>query len=179
MDKQPIIKTQSDIDACLEKIRESAEQAQARVRQLATAGHPSSFLYQMKFEEIGCDPMDPARRLNLTEQLNQTFTYVASFKAASNLLRGHPPFKALTLNLGTTSGWDIESHENGGLVAEVFAAVNPRNNRKLDKDIKKVAAAKVRHRYVFFMCPGIDPGPYRKIAVPGGISVVSLGCEVP
>jgi len=159
------------------KIEASAELARARVQQLAATAHPSDFLYQLKFEETGCDPLNPARKLNLIEQLNQTFTYMASFKAAEYLLQSHPPFTVLILNLGTTSGWDIESAENGGLVAEVFAAVNPRNNRKIEKDMEKVAKDKAQHRYVFFMCPGIGAGPYHGISIPPGVNVLSVGCE--
>jgi hypothetical protein len=41
-----------------------------------------------------------------------------------------------------------------GLVgAETFAAVDPRNNRKLAKDLEKLAHRTERHRYVFFMSP--------------------------
>jgi hypothetical protein len=179
MNKQLTIRHKSDVEDYLARIQASIELAKVRVQQLATTMHSSDFLYQLKFEETGCDPLDPARKLNLIEQLNQTFTYMASFKAADYLLQCHPPFTILMLNLGTNSGWDIESAENGGLVAEVFAAVNPRNNRKLDKDIETVAGGKVRHRYVFFMCPGIPAGPYRGISVPPGINVVSVGCEMP
>jgi hypothetical protein len=179
MTKQLTIRRQADIEACLAKIQTSAELAKARVQQLAAAmKNPSDFLYQLKFEEMGCDPLNLSRKLNLIEQLNQTFTYIASFKAAEYLLQSHPPFSVLRLNLGTTSGWDIQSTENGGLVAEVFAAVNPRNNRKLEKDIEKVAKEKAKHRYVFFMCPGIGAGPYHEIPVPPGIDVVSVGCEM-
>lgn len=178
MNKQVTVRQQSDIETCLARIRVSAELAHARVQELATTKRPSDFLYQLKFQETGCDPLDPGRKLNLIEQLNQTFTYMASFKAAEYLLRSYPPFSDLTLNLGTTSGWDIESVENGGLVAEVFAAVNPRNNRKLEKDIEKVAKENAQHRYVFFMCPGIEAGPYSGISAPKGITVVSVGCEM-
>jgi hypothetical protein len=115
----------------------------------------------------------------LIEQLNQTFTYAASLKAAEYLFRNHPAITCLTLNLGTTSGWDIEGPESGGLVAEVFAAVNPQNNKKLEKDIEKVAAANATHRYVFFMCPGVEAGRYRKNLGPHGVQVVSLGCDLP
>jgi len=132
----------------------------------------------MKFEEIGCDPLDTSRKLNLIEQVNQTFTYMASLKAAEYLLNHHPELKSLTLNLGTRSGWDIEADETGGLVAEVFAAVHPGNNRKLDKDIQKVAAAEAEYRYVFFMCPGFDPGLYHGKPTAPGVEVVSLGCEL-
>jgi hypothetical protein len=130
----------------------------------------------MKFEKIGFDPLNPARRLNLIEQLNQIFTYAASFRAASYLYQELRELTSLTLNLGTDAGWDIESSENGGLVAEVFAAVDPRNNRKLEKDIKKVASAKVAFRFVFFMCPGFPAGPQE---IEAGVKVVSLGCDLP
>jgi hypothetical protein len=132
----------------------------------------------MKFEKLGFDPLDTTRPLNLIEQLNQTFTYAASFKAAEYLLHSKQRFASLALNLGTDSGWDIESSENGGLAAEVFAAVDPRNNRKLEKDIAKVAAAQAAIRYVFFMCPGVTAGPYMTSAGPG-VEVVSLGCSLP
>jgi len=77
------------------------------------------------------------------------------------------------------SGWDIETTETGNLVAEVFASVHPGNNRKLEKDIQKVAAAKAKYRYVFFMCPGFEPGPYREKPLPPGVEVVSVGCDLP
>lgn len=178
MKKQLIIRHKSEIEAYIAKINDSAKLAKARLQQLATDKHSSEFLYQLKFKEVGCDPLDVGRKLNLIEQLNQTFTYVASFKAAEYVLQSRPQFTALVLHLGTSSGWDIESEENGGLVAEVFAAVDPMNNRKLYKDIEKVAKAKVLHRYVFFMCPGIVVGPYTEVSKPPGVNVVSLGCEM-
>jgi len=178
MAKQVIIRGQLDINGFWGKLRVSAEQAQNRVHQLAGDVSPLEFLYEMKFHEIGCDPIDSTRQLNLIEQINQTFTYVASLKAANYLLQHHKEFTALTLNLGTTSGWDIESADNGGLVAEVFAAVTPNNNNKLNKDIKKVASAKEKHRYVFFMCPGIKAGLYKGVSVPAEINIISLGCDL-
>jgi hypothetical protein len=43
---------------------------------------------------------------------------------------------------------------SAGLVsAETFAAVDPGNNRKLTKDLEKLACRPERHRYVFFMSP--------------------------
>lgn len=178
MTKKVIIKNQTDIDAYLDKLRISADQAQINVRKIAAGANPLDFLYELKFEPVGFDPMNSSRKLNLIEQLNQTFTYVASLKAARHLLQLHPAFTSLTLNLGTTSGWDIESTQNGGLVAEVFAAVNPQNNDKVNKDIRKVAAAEVRHKYVFFMCPGIPVGDYREAPFRDDINVISLGCEI-
>lgn len=156
-------------------IRASAAETQRQVRQLSQTS-PLELLYKMKFEKTGFDPLNPARRLNLIEQLNQIFTYVASFRAADYLYREIDKLTSLTLNLGTDSGWDIEGVENGGLVAEVFAAVDPRNNRKLEKDIRKVASAKAAFRFVFFMCPGFPSEPQQSEA---GVKVISLGCEWP
>ena len=84
----------------------------------------------------------------------------------------------MTLNHGTRSGGDIETAEIGGLVAEVFAAVHPKNNRKLDKDIERVGAANAEYRYMFFMCPGYSPGPYTGNEKILGVEVISLGCEL-
>lgn len=83
----------------------------------------------------------------------------------------------LTLNLVNSAGSNIETPEGGGIAAEVFAAVTPRNNRKLSNDIEKVSSATAEHRYELFMSPEYEVGLYQgtpKIA--GGI-VWSLGCS--
>jgi len=178
MNKKITIRELSDIDGYVDELRSSAEQSQIRVCELSGSAVPLEFLYKIKFEEIGCDPLDSARDLNFIEQVNQSFTYAASLKAAEYLLRQDPGLAPLTLNLGTRAGWDIEGHKNGGLVAEVFAAVNPQNNTKLKKDIEKVAKAGATHRYVFFMCPGIEAGPYEASSVAAGIQVISLGSSL-
>ncbi|MBW1703305.1 MAG: hypothetical protein JRJ50_14560 [Deltaproteobacteria bacterium] len=179
MTKRVTIRGQKDIYRYQQEILTSAEETQIKVCELAGSEESMELFYRMKFEEIGCDPLDSSRRLNLIEQINQTFTYAASLKAAEYLLKHHIGLRSLTLNLGTRSGWDIETSEDGGLVAEVFASVHPRNNRKLEKNIQKVAAAEAKHRYVFFMCPGLEPGPYREKPWPLGVEVVSLGCDLP
>ena len=52
--------------------------------------------------------------------------------------------------------------ETDGLVgAETFAAVDPKNNSKLEQDLRKLSARTERHRYVFFMSP-IYPGIKRR-----------------
>ena len=48
-----------------------------------------------------------------------------------------------------------------GLVgAETFAAVTPRNNNKLSKDLSKLSSRPETNRYVFFMSPRF-PGNMR------------------
>lgn len=115
-------------------------------------GAAMELLALLKFEPVGCDPLDSNRPLNLIEQLNQTFTYKASFDAAAHLIQVHPQQAPLVLNLGTSPGNDIES-KDGRLVAEVFASVDPGNNRKLEKDIERLVPLEAPLKYVFYLSP--------------------------
>ncbi len=110
-------------------------------------------LRAVKFEEIGFDPLEPNRQLNLIEQVNQTFTALVSVRAVEYLLNSHAEAAPFTLNLGTVQGTDIESHDCS-VAAEVFSATHPNSNGKLRKDIDRVRRLRARHRYVFFHCPG-------------------------
>ena len=129
----------------------------------------------MKFGQLGHDPLDPSRRLNLIEQLNQTFTYLAALRGAEFLFRRHQQITALNVNLGNASGWDLETLEDEGVVAEVFAAVTPSNNQKLREDIKKVRKASRQHRYVLFISPDYPEGPVANQLAGGDVFVWSLG----
>jgi predicted RNA-binding Zn-ribbon protein involved in translation (DUF1610 family) len=177
MNKKITLRKSTDIDAYLEDLRDSAEEAQMKLAEISDYAAPLEFLYRIKFETIGCDPFSSQRPLNLIEQVNQTFTYLASFKAAKLLFTWHPGLIDLKLNLGTSSGTDIESDYDGGISAEVFAATSPASNDKLKKDIEKVSKSHARHKYVFFMCPNCDEGQYLKCKAPTGIRVWSLGNE--
>ena len=88
---------------------------------------------KMKFGVIGFDPLDSKCELNIVEQINQSFTYLASFYALEILFIDYSKLAPFRLNLGTALGSDIES-ECGGLTAEVA----PTSNQKLKKDISKV-----------------------------------------
>jgi hypothetical protein len=136
-------------------VRAAAERAATEIR--ATTGCGLDFLRRLKFADCGRHPVED-RCLNLIEQVNQTFTYLATCRAAEKLFELHPDVPGLRLNVGTAAGTDIEDVDRTTLAAEVFAAVDPRNNRKLAKDIAKVAAVAVPHRYVFFASPCHPPG---------------------
>jgi hypothetical protein len=166
--------TKSEIEDYKQCLRRSADQTQTKISGLARSTDSLEFMSQLKFQAIGCDPLNTSRQLNLIEQLNQTFTYLASFDGAAFLFSKHPKLRQLTLNLGTSPGSDIESSEEGGIAAEVFASVDPRNNRKLANDIGKVSRAKAKHRYVLFMSPDHKAG-YFHTAGADGIIVWSLG----
>jgi len=130
MSKRIVLKNKEDAERHIESLRRSAEESQFKIDEISSYSNPLEFLRQIKFEKIGFDPLDAERPLNLIEQVNQTFTYFASFKAAGYLFDRHKGIDSLTLNLGTRSGLDIESSFDGGIAAEVFAAVHPNNNNR-------------------------------------------------
>ena len=158
--KQILLKNEEQVEEYIELIRHSANEAQIRVMEASERDNDIGFLERIKFDQIGFDPLDASRDLNLIEQVNQTFTYLASLRAAKVLFANHEGIESLKLNLGTSAGSDLESSD-GEIVAEVFAATRPSSNDKLSKDIKRVKAVSARYKYVFFMCPGIPKGLHR------------------
>ncbi|MEP6935739.1 MAG: hypothetical protein ABI988_17665 [Nitrospirota bacterium] len=176
--KRRLISSELDAVELEQAVVRSASKALRQIADLHNASDVLRTLWSMKFRPIGCDPLDSEIPLNIIEQINQTFTYIASARAARTLLKMHPEFAPLTLNLGNIAGTDIESAHGNGLACEVFAAVNSSNNRKLAKDIAKVAKADAGNKYVFFMCPGVSEGRQPTMERIHGIQVWSVGGEV-
>jgi hypothetical protein len=153
------VRSTADVDHHLSAIRQAAEQTQAWLR--AHDGNPMHLLRTMKFEAIGCHPMS-GHKLNVIEQINQTFTFAVALAAARELMILHPEANGFRLAPGAHMSLplDIMSEEEGLVGAETFAAVTPRNNGKLEKDLVKLAERPERHRYVFFASPAF-PGTKR------------------
>jgi hypothetical protein len=172
--KKRILYSADEASQIIESVTQSATKAMEQVAMLPKEQALRS-LWSMKIEQVGCDPLDDDAPLNLIEQLNQSFTYVASAKAVKVLLSLHPELAPFTLNLGTTAGSDIESPKGRGLAAEVFAAVNTKNNCKLSKDIEKVGIVNAQFKYVFFMCPGYEPGRQAQLETRHDVEVWSVG----
>lgn len=160
--KEITLTDESQIEMYIESLVDAANEAQMRLMDIAGNHDGLMLLEKMKFEQVGCDPLEPERSLNLIEQVNQTFTYLASFKAAELLFAWHNELRYLNLNLGTKGGSDIESSDCDGIAAEIFAATSPASNSKLSKDVKKVRETDAHHQYVFFLCPGVSPGRYKQ-----------------
>lgn len=170
-----LVREISELDKLEDKITAAATRTVERLLKTLKASEPIRAFAQMKFEPSGFHPTED-RSLNLIEQLNQTFTYFASARAARWLFDHHPEAAPFRLNLGTVGGTDIESVD-GSVAAETFATVNPQNNRKLASDIEKVARTNARHKYVFYICPkhaSADPISSKL----GAVQVVSLGWNV-
>lgn len=167
MTRKQSIQSPADLDRLEELVLASASVAVLSLAEVASRP-PIDALAAAKFAQIGRDPLDPSRPLNLIEQINQTFTYLASVAGARWLLHQHPECAPLTLNLGTQGGFDIQSC-CGQFVAETFAATDPRSNKKLKKDLSRLEASNAPHRFLFYLSPVKHRGPEHD-----GISVVPL-----
>ena len=148
-----------------EKVRQAARTTREKLKKLSD--DPLDALHTLRFESYGRHPWKDGE-LNLIEQLNQTFTVMASLAAARRLMKKKwfPQSGGLRLNLGTTPGRDIEGICQDVVEAEVFAAVNPKNNGKLKKDIKRMKESRAQNLYVFFYAPSCTPGHKSGLEVP-------------
>ena len=146
------VATSADIDSHVEAIRAAAETARTGI--LSGFADGLAFFKALKFDPIGRHPIEP-RDLNVIEQVNQTFTYLVALEAARFLLERHPEAEGFLLAPGAHMSMplDIMSIVPGIVGAETFAAVDPRNNRKLAKDLAKLSQHSEEHRYVFFASP--------------------------
>ena len=165
------------IQSLQKDVRDAARLARQNLK--ALHADPMEALYKLKFEPFGYDPLK-GHQLNLIEQLNQSFTVMASLAAAQHLIKWfpHPQSQSggLRLNLGTASGRDIESIRPNVVAAEVFTAVTPSNNGKLKKDIQRLDGSHAVNRYVFFYAPTHNPGRQHDLEPPGsGVQVWALG----
>lgn len=140
-----------------QKLYESMDKTLGQINSDIILNSSQMLFSKMKFGGVGFDPLDSERALNITEQINQSFTYLASFYTLEVLFTEYPELAPFILNLGTDPGSDIES-ECGKLAAEVFAAVAPTSNQKLKKDINKVLETNAKLKFVFFICPNFELG---------------------
>ena len=78
-----------------------------------------------------------------------------AFAAVLKLIELHPDANGFYVAPGAhmTIPLDIISRREGFVGAETFAAVDPRNNRKLTRDLEKMAHRPEQYRYVFFCSP--------------------------
>ena len=103
-----IIESEADLVSLENSVTASAGGAVDALRGLLVSGNPLDAFAKIKFEECGFHPSE-GRSLNLIEQINQTFTYLASVHATRWLLQEHPEAAPYRLNLGTEGGTDVES----------------------------------------------------------------------
>lgn len=164
------IRSREDLRQYLDAIDHATATA---MEEFATAPNPREALRRMKFEQIGRHPIEKDRRLNLIEQVNQTFTYLVALKAAEWLLDRHPEAGGFRLAPGAVMAlpFDIMSVKPGVVDAETFAATHPDSNRKLIKDLAKLGGSTARHRYAFFYAPAFPAGRVERLERATGVEV--------
>ena len=155
-----VVHNADDIEALQVQICKAAKRTRENLDRLTQ--DPMEALYKLKLRPSGYKLLEknPDDSDNLIEQLNQTFTMMATLAAARRLLDSFPEtkYKGLQLNLGRAHGRDIKSKGWNLVEAEVFVAVKPRNNRKLKDDVHRVGESNATYRYVFFHCPDEKSG---------------------
>lgn len=168
-----IVRSAEEADERIATLEESASRVAKWVSTFH--GHPLDLIRQMKFDLVGLHPITHSP-LNVIEQVNQTWTYVAALLAARKLFDLHPDAGAFHLAPGAHASQplDIMSEVEGLVGGETFAAVKPQNNRKLANDLDKLMLRHEKYRYVFFMSPAF-PGTKRLERFErGGVEVWSV-----
>jgi hypothetical protein len=99
--KQRTILSMGELAALEESVFAAAAAAAEGLFKQLRGGKDLSFLARIKFDACGFDPLDVTRSLNLVEQLNQTFTYLATIEGTRWLFERHPSRAPYQLNLGT------------------------------------------------------------------------------
>ncbi|QRK12289.1 hypothetical protein JQX13_21045 [Archangium violaceum] len=167
MAKAKTVRSAADVQALRATLRATAAHARNQLRALVEA---DDILSRLKFERLGCDPLDLNDSQNLAEQIDQQATYEAGVDALEMLMHRHPD-RTWSFAPGAQSiGHDIQS-DDGSVVAEVFAAVKPNNKNKLRNDVEKIRGTPALFRYVFFRSPGHSLSERQD----GEVTVVSLG----
>jgi hypothetical protein len=167
------VRSVAEVDPLIAHVRRAGDATLRRIRDLVLSENESlAVLRQFKFATLGRHPLDD-RDLNLIEQVNQTWTCLVTLRALPFLFDRHPDADGFRLYLGTEGGTDIVSLSPDVVAAEAFAAVHPGNNRKLQKDMAKLAleCPNARARYVFFNAPGFPHKHYEKLETVPGIEV--------
>jgi hypothetical protein len=160
--KRITIRNSSEVEKHIKTIELSIEKAISNISKMVE--NPIELFYRMKFGQIGTDPLSE-RPLNIIEQLNQTYTYLVSFKAARYIFEELNFQGEINLNIGTASGFDIETLD-GSIIGEVFAATSVSSNQKLKKDIARLKGVDTTARkYVFFYTPIDEQTKVDKIQV--------------
>lgn len=170
-----IVSSTADIAGLEERVRRSADRFLKALA--AHDGGGIALLHKLKFEQAGWQPLTEAP-LNFIEQLNMTFTCLATLRAARLLLERHPDSRGLRLNMGPRRGVDIQSIAPDYLAAEVFSSVAANNNNKLRKDAARMSTCPALHRYVFYYVPGQAEGPRPELAMAPGVSIWSIDVQI-
>lgn len=146
-----LVRNAAEADEMAGQVRASATRLQTWITSFD--GYCIGLLRALKFDQVGIHPIED-RALNAI-QVNQIWTYLVALAAVRQLLVLHPQAGGFLIAPGAHAAQplDVMSVVEGLVGAETFAAVDPRNNQKLAKDLAKLTDRPEAHRYVFFASP--------------------------
>ena len=135
MGKEILFANQIELEEYRKTIHSNLMKSLQKLTVVFESNDPVEAFDACKYDKIVFDPLT-GKGENLIEMLNQHQTYLVTLKAVEFLLNKYPE-KSFVARFGNIAGYDVESTD-GEVVAECFAAVNFRNNQKLDKDLEKL-----------------------------------------
>ena len=165
-----LVRDAAEADGLAGQVRAPATKLQAWIASFG--GDGIGLLQALKFDQVGSHPLD-GHALNAIEQVNQIWTYLAALSAVKVLFEQHRDIGGFSSAPGAHAAQplDVMNKVTGLVGAETFAAVDPRNNRKLVKDLIKRAGCAEQHRCAFFASP-LFPGMTRQPQLErGGVRV--------
>lgn len=90
-----------ELEQLKQKLYLSMDKTLSQISSEITSNCSQALFSKMKFGGVGFDPLNSNRALNIIEQINQSFTYLASFYALEVLFTEYPELAPFRLNLGT------------------------------------------------------------------------------
>lgn len=84
-----VIETMEQAEDLKQKIYQTAEGAYEQLKTISRTNSALEFLFQMKFNKIGFDPIE-GTELNIIEQINQLFSDLVVVEALFDLLSKYP-----------------------------------------------------------------------------------------
>ena len=148
MGKQILISNKLELTRYTQTIYDNLQKSLKSIKCVLDNNDSTCVFESFKYDKIAIDPLtgDPE---NLIEMVNQYQTYLVTLKALEFLFEKYSN-KSFVARFGNIAGYDIESID-GEIVAECFAQVSYKNNKKLDKDLEKLnSITRCAIRYEFF-----------------------------
>ena len=148
MGKQILISNKLELTKYTQTIYDNLQKSLESIKCVLGKGDCTCVFESFKYDKMAIDPLT-GNPENLIEMINQYQTYLVTLRALDFLFEKYPN-KSFVARFGNIAGYDIESTD-GEIVAECFAQVNYKNNKKLDKDLEKLSSITCDAiRYEFF-----------------------------
>lgn len=135
MGKEILVSNTNDLVEYEQFIYQNLQQSLYNIKMLLQSEDSTEVFDNLKYEKTAVDPLT-GQPENLIEVINQYQTYLVTLKATRYLFEKYPR-KSFIARFGNVSGYDIESSD-GEILAECFAQVSYKNNKKLEKDLEKL-----------------------------------------